>query len=100
MSTTAIILAAGQGTRMKSSLPKVLHPVCGRPKVVREQQRRVAVEFRGLFGCFGAFEHDPGTNGNVNVKASGPAARFQAAGSGFCPPDCVFSPRVLTGTAR
>jgi bifunctional UDP-N-acetylglucosamine pyrophosphorylase/glucosamine-1-phosphate N-acetyltransferase len=29
--TAAIILAAGQGTRMKSSLPKVLHPVAGRP---------------------------------------------------------------------
>lgn len=27
----AVILAAGQGTRMKSSLPKVLHPVAGRP---------------------------------------------------------------------
>jgi bifunctional UDP-N-acetylglucosamine pyrophosphorylase/glucosamine-1-phosphate N-acetyltransferase len=28
---TVLIMAAGQGTRMKSVLPKVLHPVCGRP---------------------------------------------------------------------
>lgn len=26
-------MAAGQGTRMKSSLPKVMHPVCGRPMI-------------------------------------------------------------------
>jgi bifunctional UDP-N-acetylglucosamine pyrophosphorylase/glucosamine-1-phosphate N-acetyltransferase len=31
MKVTAVLLAAGQGTRMKSDLPKVLHPVCGRP---------------------------------------------------------------------
>src|SRR5262245_18473631 len=29
----AVVLAAGQGTRMKSALPKVLHPVCGLPMV-------------------------------------------------------------------
>lgn len=29
----AVILAAGQGTRMKSKLYKVLHPVCGKPMV-------------------------------------------------------------------
>ena len=26
-------MAAGEGTRMRSSLPKVLHPVCGRPMI-------------------------------------------------------------------
>src|SRR5271169_1089863 len=29
----AIILAAGSGTRMKSAIPKVLHPVAGRPMI-------------------------------------------------------------------
>jgi bifunctional UDP-N-acetylglucosamine pyrophosphorylase / glucosamine-1-phosphate N-acetyltransferase len=31
MKVTAVLLAAGQGTRMKSRLSKVLHPVCGKP---------------------------------------------------------------------
>jgi bifunctional UDP-N-acetylglucosamine pyrophosphorylase/glucosamine-1-phosphate N-acetyltransferase len=30
---TAVILAAGLGTRMKSPLPKVMHPIAGRPLV-------------------------------------------------------------------
>ena len=30
---TVLIMAAGHGTRMRSELPKVLHPVCGRPMV-------------------------------------------------------------------
>lgn len=35
MEFTAIILAGGQGTRMKSPLPKVLHPVAGQPMIAR-----------------------------------------------------------------
>src|SRR5918992_2338056 len=30
---TVVILAAGEGTRMRSSIPKVLHPLCGRPLI-------------------------------------------------------------------
>jgi bifunctional UDP-N-acetylglucosamine pyrophosphorylase/glucosamine-1-phosphate N-acetyltransferase len=32
-STTALILAAGEGTRMKSDMAKVLHKICGKPMV-------------------------------------------------------------------
>lgn len=35
---TAVILAAGKGTRMKSPLPKVLHPVAGQPMILRSIQ--------------------------------------------------------------
>ena len=34
MSLSVVILAAGLGTRMKSALPKVLHPLAGRPMVL------------------------------------------------------------------
>jgi bifunctional UDP-N-acetylglucosamine pyrophosphorylase/glucosamine-1-phosphate N-acetyltransferase len=30
---TVVILAAGQGTRMRSRTPKVLHDLCGRPMI-------------------------------------------------------------------
>lgn len=33
MSLSVVVLAAGKGTRMKSSLPKVLHPIAGKPMV-------------------------------------------------------------------
>jgi bifunctional UDP-N-acetylglucosamine pyrophosphorylase / glucosamine-1-phosphate N-acetyltransferase len=33
LSTVAVVLAAGKGTRMKSDLPKVLVPVAGRPMI-------------------------------------------------------------------
>lgn len=33
MKTSAVILAAGYGTRMKSDLPKVMHPLMGRPMI-------------------------------------------------------------------
>lgn len=46
MSATAVILAAGLGTRMKSSRPKALHPLAGRPMLAHL-----------MATCTGVFEH-------------------------------------------
>ncbi|MFC0525136.1 bifunctional UDP-N-acetylglucosamine diphosphorylase/glucosamine-1-phosphate N-acetyltransferase GlmU [Pontibacillus salicampi] len=44
--TFAVVLAAGKGTRMKSELPKVLHPVCGKPMVqhITDKLARLSVD--------------------------------------------------------
>jgi bifunctional UDP-N-acetylglucosamine pyrophosphorylase/glucosamine-1-phosphate N-acetyltransferase len=41
-SLAAVVLAAGKGKRLKSSLPKVLHPVCGRPLLWHAVQNALA----------------------------------------------------------
>jgi len=44
MSLSVVILAAGLGTRMKSALPKMLHPVAGRPMVLYGVEAARALE--------------------------------------------------------
>ena len=50
----ALILAAGQGTRMKSALPKVLHPIAGKPMLGHVL---TAVETLGASGTHIVYGH-------------------------------------------
>ena len=43
LETHVVILAAGQGTRMRSSIPKVLHPIAGRSMIERVMQTAEAI---------------------------------------------------------
>ena len=57
MSTTVIILAAGKGTRMRSSLPKVLQPLAGRPllgHVIDTAKKLNAANIITIYGHGGA----------------------------------------------
>jgi len=49
----AVILAAGQGTRMKSKLYKVLHPVAGRPMVLHVIKQLQSLELETLITVVG-----------------------------------------------
>jgi bifunctional UDP-N-acetylglucosamine pyrophosphorylase/glucosamine-1-phosphate N-acetyltransferase len=82
---TVVIIAAGEGTRMRSALPKVLHPLCGRPiilwsvlaaqqagagKVVVVDNPKRKLEDRLPDGVEVAIQHEPKGTGDA-VAAAG-----------------------------
>jgi bifunctional UDP-N-acetylglucosamine pyrophosphorylase/glucosamine-1-phosphate N-acetyltransferase len=68
MNATAILLAAGHGTRMKSTKPKALHPIAGRPMIEHLAASCMAV--------FDAVAVVVGPEGEAAARAAGPHPAF------------------------
>lgn len=84
----AVVLAAGEGTRMKSSLPKVLHQVAGRPMVEHVMRAVSAVGADGVAVVIGPGREDvadivrkvlPGADIFVQTERRGTAHAVLAA---------------------
>ena len=52
LSLHVVILAAGQGTRMRSSLPKVFHPLCGMPLITHALTLAHGIGAKSICGVF------------------------------------------------
>jgi bifunctional UDP-N-acetylglucosamine pyrophosphorylase/glucosamine-1-phosphate N-acetyltransferase len=88
----AVILAAGQGTRMKSPTPKVLHPVGGRAMLDRAIDAALELGCDRIVVVVGA--HSPAVRAHVaarlgeapwrcRIRRSAPATRcWRAPGPG------------------
>jgi bifunctional UDP-N-acetylglucosamine pyrophosphorylase/glucosamine-1-phosphate N-acetyltransferase len=93
MSKAAVILAAGQGTRMKSALPKVLHKVAGLPLlghviialraagverivVVTSPAGEAVREYARAMGCDHAIQHQQLGTGHAALAAKEALADF------------------------
>ena len=62
----AVILAAGRGERMKSPLPKVLHPVGGRPMIDHAIDAALALGCEKVVVVVGA--HSPAVRAHVSLR--------------------------------
>lgn len=66
---SVIILAAGQGSRMKSALPKVLHPIAGKALVQHVIDRSYELNAKKIIGVYGhGGDIVPKTINDDNVK--------------------------------
>ena len=89
VAVAAIVLAAGQGTRMRSRLPKVLHPLAGQPMLahVLEALRRAGLEHRVVVTGHGGEAVEAALaalpTGGVSVRQERQLGTADAVGAGL-----------------
>lgn len=93
---TAIILAAGKSTRMKSDWPKVLHEVCGRPMLAYVIDACRAAEIRALQIVVGF-----GKDAVISALGDEPGVKFieqrEQKGTGHAVVQCTEALKGLQG---
>src|SRR5881275_1465552 len=95
----AVVLAAGQGTRMRSQTPKVLHPICGVPMVLWPVHAALAAGAQKVVVVGGpdrALEPilPPGVELAVQAEARGTGDAVKAAADSLVPGEPVL---ILSG---
>ena len=84
---TVLIMAAGQGTRMRSELPKVLHQICGKPMVewvIDAAKQAGASRVVAVFHCQVSWAHagiQPMARRSTRISRSVRASRASATSS-------------------
>ncbi|OXM65523.1 bifunctional UDP-N-acetylglucosamine diphosphorylase/glucosamine-1-phosphate N-acetyltransferase GlmU [Amycolatopsis vastitatis] len=100
---STLILAAGEGTRMRSSTPKVLHPIAGRPLVEHAVRAAAGLNPEHLVVVVGHGREAVGEHlaqvGDTLGRAVGTAVQAEQKGTGHAV-SCALAtlPPDLTGT--
>src|SRR6185312_3958691 len=100
---STVVLAAGEGTRMRSSTPKVLHPIAGRPLVEHAVRAAAGLNPEHLVVVVGhgreAVAEHLALAGETLGRAVGTAVQAEQKGTGHAV-SCALAtlPPDLTGT--
>src|SRR5215210_9300461 len=97
---SVLIMAAGRGTRMRSQLPKVLHPLCGRPLLLWPIEAAREAGAERIVVVLGPDSEEiqralpPGVDVAIQPKADGTAGALRSASEQIAASEHVM---VLSG---
>src|SRR4051812_7217622 len=89
-----VVLAAGKGTRMRSTLPKVLHPLAGSPLLAHVLKAVEAIPSTSVFSSL-ASRPPHGRTGAIHVAPTGGAYAEEKLPVGMYRPIVVLGPEVM-----